>query len=269
MKVHTGSGWVSIGSSITREDIEALGFVPGSHTTPPTAGDIEALGFVTGSHTGAPSVGDVEALGFVTGAHSDIAALLRSDGTTPLAGDWDVAGHELLNIVIQNAASDSAPTDPSAGQLWWDTDEGQLNVFDGGEWSAVGILATQEDIEGLGFVPGSHTAAPTAEDVESLGFSPGDHTPTPTREDIEALGFVPGTPDLSGLDDINLDLLSSVMREESIASDTPIVDPQAGAPVESSLDFNHNGSVRSMSVTIDISHSDFTELTKLRHVTPR
>ena len=144
-----------------------------------------------------PSQADIEALGFATGAHADTSGLVEADGTVPLAGDWDVAGHQLLNLVVENAAGDAAPTEPVAGQLWWDTDANTLKVFSADDWVGVGISATREDIEALGFLPGSHTAPPTREDVVALGFSTGPHTSPPSREEIEALGFIAGSSDFA------------------------------------------------------------------------
>ena len=167
-----------------------------------------------------PGQADIEGLGFVTGAHADTSDLLAADGSVALAGDWDVAGYQLLNLVVENAASDSAPSEPAAGQLWWDTDAEALKVHDGGDWASVGAGVTQGDIEALGFAAGAHTAAPT-------------------REDIEALGFVPGSTDLSGLlhsdgsvelvADLNIggnELLNLVVHNS--ASDSPPSDPDTG-----------------------------------------
>ena len=240
LNVYDGASWVSLGAGPTRETIEALGFV-------------------TGGHTGAPTQGDIEALGFVAGAHTDPAGLVRADGTTPLAGDWDVAGNQLLNLVVQNAAADSAPAEPSAGQLWWDTDNDSLQVYDGEAWASVGNGASADDIEALGFVPGGHTPAPTTGSIEALGFVTGSHTSAPSREDIEALGFVPGTPDVSGLEDINLGLLTSVITREYAAGDVPLLDPQNGSPVVSTLEAMAPGTIRAVTVAVEVTHADPNE----------
>jgi hypothetical protein len=89
--------------------------------------------------------GCVEAVAIGFG-HADLPGLeaddhpqyLRADGSRALSGSWDLAGQQLLNLVVHNAASGGAPADPAPGQLWWDTTEEALKVFDSAQWVAVG-----------------------------------------------------------------------------------------------------------------------------------
>ena len=40
--------------------------------------------------------------------------------------------------ILENFANTAAPSNPLAGQLWWDTNEQRLKVFDGSQWKASG-----------------------------------------------------------------------------------------------------------------------------------
>lgn len=51
----------------------------------------------------------------------------------------DLLKNEIQNAVIQNLAS--APTSPKAGQVYFDTADKILKIYDGTKWSAVGELA--------------------------------------------------------------------------------------------------------------------------------
>lgn len=67
---------------------------------------------------------------------STSGAVLMSDGSVELQGDLDFAGMQALNLAVHN--SDQAPDQPSAGQLWWDTGDKQLKVYNGQQWAFIG-----------------------------------------------------------------------------------------------------------------------------------
>jgi subtilisin-like proprotein convertase family protein len=64
----------------------------------------------------------------------DLSQFILQDGSVPLAGDLDLAGHRLLRVAIDN----SAPTAPIPGQLWWDEDETTLKAWTGADWLNLG-----------------------------------------------------------------------------------------------------------------------------------
>ena len=211
LNVFDGELWVELGGSPTAEDIEALGFVTGSHSTAPTAEDIEALGFVTGSHSAAPTVEDIEALGFVAGS-PDLTPFLRADGTVPLAGDLDVSQNQLRNLVVHRAGSDSSPPDPQPGQLWWDTDSVQLLVYDGAFWiptasrDPVGIpTLIRGPVDLRNDVDLSLVSDATRIDGQLQIFAPG-----PGELVLEHLESIGGTLRVSGLGGVRLPALRSI-----------------------------------------------------------
>ena len=87
--------------------------------------------------------------------------------------------------------------------------------------------------------------------------------------DADLLGGIPRADyveesELTGLllpDNINFDVLNSVLPFTMAASDTPIVDPQDGAPIVSRMMVSTPGTLRSLEVTVDIDHADISELT--------
>jgi len=126
--------------------LEFNGFEPGSGFSGQFA-DLEGVpAFVTGD----------EALATVTGS----GAVLLADGTVAMQGHLDAAGYQLTNLVIHNASIEHPPADPLPGQLWWDTSNDVLRVFDGETWILVGEAGTSSDLACQGCV-----------DVEDVAFS--------------------------------------------------------------------------------------------------
>lgn len=90
--------------------------------------------------SGCVGPGDVDLL------HSDLGGLdaddhphyLLADGGRALAGDLDLAGHQILNVVVHNAQDIDAPDTPLPGQLWWNTSFDSLFVYNGAGWVEVG-----------------------------------------------------------------------------------------------------------------------------------
>lgn len=67
----------------------------------------------------------------------DSGIFLLADGSVAASGSIDFAGNEVLNFVVENAASDKAPADPQAGQLWYDTTENVLKVYGKAGWTGL------------------------------------------------------------------------------------------------------------------------------------
>jgi len=72
----------------------------------------------------------------VAEALSNLGAVLLADGSVALAGDFDFAGFQALNLAVHNSLE--PPVEPVAGQLWWDLTEGLLKVYTGQAWSGIG-----------------------------------------------------------------------------------------------------------------------------------
>lgn len=127
-------------------------------------------------------------------------AALLVNGSRPLVGDWDVAGKQLLNLVVHNAASGEAPADPNSGQLWFDTDTSQLNFYTGTEWLSVGTGSVAGDIAcdgcvgsddvsfswALGDAPGG--AALAAKSLNCQGCVVSDHLTVPYAASVIKAG---------------------------------------------------------------------------------
>jgi hypothetical protein len=72
---------------------------------------------------------------------------LMADGSVVASGDLDLGGYQLLDVVIENAAAADAPEDAVGGQLWFDTDESALKVYDGDAWVTLGAAADLSNLE--------------------------------------------------------------------------------------------------------------------------
>ena len=66
---------------------------------------------------------------------------LMADGSVVASGDLDIGGYQLLDVVIENASAADAPEGAAGGQLWFDTDESALKVYDGEDWVTLGAAA--------------------------------------------------------------------------------------------------------------------------------
>ncbi len=105
---------------------------------------LAAAGYVTGSHFSGlydDLIGPPDLSGFMTAddvanALSDLGAVLLADGSVALEGDLDFAGFQALNLAVHNA--DEAPAEPVAGQLWWDSANALLKIYNGEGWAGVG-----------------------------------------------------------------------------------------------------------------------------------
>ncbi len=177
------------GAGYSDADVQAwldlAGYIPGVHYSD---ADVQALldlkGYIAGLHY---TDGDVQAfldlMGYTAGAgysDEDVAEYLSDqgypgpgasvlvDGSAALAGDWDVAGQQLLNLVVHNAASDAAPAAPNPGQLWFDTTTSQLKFYTGAEWLSVGTGTVAGDIACEGCVDAADLSVDWA-----LGDAPG------------------------------------------------------------------------------------------------
>ena len=69
----------------------------------------------------------------------DLSVFLRSDGSVALEGDLDLGGHRLIRAAVER--SDTAPTEPVAGQLWFDETRKTLLVWTDTKWLDLGSSA--------------------------------------------------------------------------------------------------------------------------------
>ena len=179
----------TVGAGYSDADVQALldlqGYAPGPHY-----GDadvqtfLDLQGYVAGLHY---TDGDVQVfldlMGYTPGAgysDGDVSeylsdqgypgpdAALLVDGSRALGGDWDVAGKQLMNLVVHNAASEEAPADPNPGQLWFDTTTAQLKFYTGAVWLSVGTGTVAGDIACEGCVDAADLSVDWA-----LGDAPG------------------------------------------------------------------------------------------------
>lgn len=156
------------GTSYTDEDVAAFldenGFSPCA-----CYGDVEVGAFLVlnGYEPGPLFSGqfaDLEGVpALVTGDEAVVAvtgsgAVLLSDGTVALQGHLDAAGYQLTNLVIHNATIEDPPADPAPGQLWWDTSNDALRVYDGETWVLVGEAGTSSDLACQGCVDSDDVA---------------------------------------------------------------------------------------------------------------
>ncbi len=105
---------------------------------------LAAAGYVSGPHFSGlyeDLIDPPDLSGFMTGDDvaqvlADLGAVLMADGSVALEGDLDFAGFQALNLAVHNA--DEAPAEPVAGQLWWDSAQALLRIYDGQGWAGVG-----------------------------------------------------------------------------------------------------------------------------------
>ena len=128
------------GAGYSDDDVAAYLLLNGYEPGPYFDGDYMSLenlpdlsGYLTAADLADFVVGD-ELLDQVAAS----GLFLMADGSVVASGDLDFGGYQLLDVVIENAAAPDAPEDPAGGQLWFDTDEGALKVYDGGDWVALG-----------------------------------------------------------------------------------------------------------------------------------
>ena len=71
---------------------------------------------------------------------------LNNDTNLVLIGrNYDLYGeffNENFVALLENAANDTAPINPLSGQLWFDTTDNILSLWNGSQWSAIGITNT-------------------------------------------------------------------------------------------------------------------------------
>jgi len=66
---------------------------------------------------------------------------------------------------------------------------------------------------------------------------------------------------LPGWGHINPQILTSMLSRESASVDTPLVDPQTGEPLVSTITVPHQGELTQVRVSVDVTHGDLSELT--------
>lgn len=229
------------------------------------------------------SDGDVEAV-MAASACLDCTVFLQKDGSTPLQGDWDIDNNQLVNIVVHNAASDQAPVDPVAGQLYWDTDQARLTVFDGQQWTALGKAELGQQVQALqAAVQALEVSVTTAAallaaletTVLELQAALADHQGQPhlLQDQYDALT---GGPEVVAdayhthkaitgmLENVNSDLLNSVFEETYLAQGLPDVLDELAAE-SFVIHFPNAGEIAQANVFVQLSHPDVSEITvKLR-----
>ena len=190
--------------------------------------------------------------------YPDADSVVLRDGSKSLQGDWDVGGNQLLNAVIHNAASDTPPEEPIAGQLWWDTTEKLMRVFDGQDWKNVGggEVAFASDCD-------------TVDGLDSTAFEPAGavaaHEATYGHLSSEQLAVLVAGEDSNadalhthetkgGLSNLNQDLLNTVFTKEHCSKDTPEEAPTDFGQVTSSLQLPEAGTIISATLGVKVSH---------------
>lgn len=137
------------GAGYSDEDVAGYladnGFVPcACYGQDDVAAFLLASGYVAGPHfsglyadlVGAPDLSDFMTQDELLTYLAVSGAVLMSDGSVELQGDLDFAGQQALNMAIHGAQN--APPDAGEGQLWWDTAQKVLKVYNGQVWSAIG-----------------------------------------------------------------------------------------------------------------------------------
>ncbi len=126
---------------------------------------LAAEGFVAGPHFSGlydDLIDSPDLSGFMTAddvaeALSNLGAVLLADGSVALEGDLNFAGYQALNLAVHN--SEEAPVEPVAGQLWWDSGDAMLKIYDGDDWGSVGT-GVAEDV-----------ACPECVDADDVAFT--------------------------------------------------------------------------------------------------
>ncbi|MBM4373147.1 MAG: hypothetical protein FJ098_15945, partial [Deltaproteobacteria bacterium] len=153
----------SYGDPEVQAFLDLHGYVPGPHYTDADVQDwLDLMGYTAGSgYSDADVQAYLDLLGYTPGAgytDQDVLDLLDDqgwplpedvllvDGSRDLAGDWDVAKHQLLNLVVHNASAAQPPAAPAAGQLWFDTTAGALRFYTGNAWVSVGTGTVAGDL---------------------------------------------------------------------------------------------------------------------------
>ncbi|VAW11091.1 hypothetical protein MNBD_BACTEROID03-1217, partial [hydrothermal vent metagenome] len=120
----------------------------------------------------------------------DAASIIELESTTKTLVLTRVTNSQMLSIT------------PLKGALVYNTDTQRVHYYDGTQWNEIKDSAsattqlTKTDIEGMGFVDGTHTTDTNLSktDIEGMGFVDGAHTTDTnlSKTDIEGMGFVDG-----------------------------------------------------------------------------
>ena len=140
---------IAAGAGYTDEDVAAYLLLNGFEPGPWFDGDYMSLENLPdlSVYLTAADLADV-----VVGAEllDQVAAsglFLMADGSVVASGDLDLGGYQLLDVVIENAAAADAPEEPVGGQLWFDTDDDALKVYDGADWVTLGAATDLSNLE--------------------------------------------------------------------------------------------------------------------------
>ena len=194
----------------------------------------------------------------------------------PMAGDLDLAGHELRNPVIHNARD--APENPARGQLWFDTSGGALMSWNGLDWVGMGsepeqVAAALVVSDGFRTQVVEHLVAQHLEAIR--GPRGEDADPAEVAQALVAnpdfVGSVvaslfeqhagdltgPQGPPGRGLEDLDPNLLTSLFEQSHEAGDVP---QPIGSGAVSTVSVPDRGAIRSVTVEVDIDHPDIGRL---------
>ena len=75
-----------------------------------------------------------------------LGAVLLADGSVALEGPLDFAGFEAVNLVVEKGTIDDPPDEITSGQLWFDTTNKMLRIWDGDEWAPLGGTGIAADV---------------------------------------------------------------------------------------------------------------------------
>ena len=89
-----------------------------------------------------------------------LGAVLLADGSVALEGPLDFAGFEAINLVVEKGTIDDPPDEITSGQLWFDTTNKKLRIWDGVEWAVLGADTIAADL-----------SCPECVDADDVSFS--------------------------------------------------------------------------------------------------
>jgi len=173
----------------------------------------------------------------------DLSGFLRTDGTTPLEGPWDLAQKALSQLVL--ASSADAPTDPVDGQLWWDGDDDRLYVYSGTDW----VVVAPVDLGGF-----------TAPDLTCSGcVDAADLSAEAMAAIIAAVtaANVGGQLPPDGLAEISNGAMTNIIDRTWDAGGLPVT---IGTDAEATVEVNDPGVLRAMTVSYTVTHPYVPEL---------
>lgn len=121
----------------------------------------------------------------------------------------NLGGNELLNAAIQNLSTSQRPQNPTTGQIYYDTTEELLMIYDGVQWKSVGEEVT------FGTLKTDNDTAQSTSSSESFGNAINLHKVSKTGSYNDLLNL----PDLSKKADLDNDGLVPASQLPSYVDD--------------------------------------------------